>query len=626
MIIDRKIKFSVFICLFFYLGGWGQTHITLHPRGLIKKENVSELRKQIHSGVKQEMYRELLTFVDRSLNETQVVDSTNIYDLAYLCTDLAGAYLLSENDIYAEKAYTIASQLAEFPFLKDPFSRGLTRAMVLQQLAITYDFCYEIWSEEQREQINQAVFEGMFSVNANMGYSANYNLASNWMGVRYGSVILAASVWDDPLVSADKRSRTFPILWDASKRLKDHIDANLYSNGWNGESLGYHVYNWSFIGPALIALKHRHHMDNDQILKNFAPKALYSLQAQCISNVAIESRQGIGLKPDLSDDNLNGGPLSLLSFGFQLYPDSQRPALKWMYDYLSNGSVKVNYRNTLLHGLLYYPASLESVNPYVLGWVKYHDPEQGIIILRNKFQDHRDIIFALSATARRVRGHKGPDTNTFRLIGLGVPWIVGGGRTSETAGQSNFFPSEEETILKGVHELGNMIKYRFGRDKQVEAITQGNGLGTQNHKRYTWASMDTSLGAQCVIIMADSSSNGRRFRINTPEFNQLTELEDGYILTAPNGSTMRVSVLSATHPVKITEKMVRYGGSTQRLNPGIGFNGKSYAYTRAIDLYCKNTITVAITLQERGKVHPEIQWKEDKGEFLIHTTTTRLFK
>lgn len=620
----------------------------IHPRGLILPDQLASLRAEVKVGLKAEWLESLKASVEKRWEEIYPDTAADVYEQAYLGSDLAASYLLTEDDTYAERAYTLAASLSNSHFLTDPFSRGLTRALVLQQLAIMYDFCYASWSESQRQLVNEAIQQAMFSVNANMGYVANYNIASNWMGVRYGSVILAANVWDDPWLyeqnmdsngqeekgkrnlNTDRRnrSRKYPLLWDATKRLQDHLAANLYENGWNGESLGYHVYNWSFIGPALIALRNQHPEANALRLASLAPKALYSIHAQSIANVAIPRHTGVGMKPDLSDDNLNGGPLALLAHAFELYPAEQHGAIRWMFDYLSPGNMALNYRGTLLYSLLYYPEDIEVLNPAELGWNTYHDSEQGIVMLRNAFEDEEDVLVAFSATSTRVKGHKGPDTNALRLMGSGVPWIIGGGRTSETAGQSTLFPAPSETPAKGTVDTGVLHSFQFSPDAQtVSGHISGSCVGVEGHHRHFVASIDTSLGAQLLLLIADSSYNGRRFRINTPEFITFSEMEEGevgYRLTAPNGASLQVKVLHASGSPLITERLVRYGGKTVRLNPGIGYHGKGYVHSRAIDIACEGHITVAITLQPAHQSHPPLQWNEETLSLNIGTHTFTL--
>ena len=620
---------KIFIRLCCLLLSWGALATTnvidppAHPRALLTGAELTDLRARLEQPDLAKMLTQLQENVAKKEAEAiQEGELFSHYDRSYLTVDQAGLYLLTQDDSWAEKAFQNTLLLLRDSIYTDPFSRGLNRATLLQQIAITYDFCYTAWTPEQRSIINEGLLAGMFSVNANMGFEANYNIESNWMGVRFGAVIMAASVWDDPDVMLGKRSRALPLLWDAGKRLREHIEKNVYANGWNGESLGYHNYGWSFVGPALVALQNGVKGNPAFELENFVPHTLSSLQAQAISTVAIPSTRGLMMKIDLSDDNLNANLSKLLALGWRLYPADQQAELLWMYDYISPSETFVDRRNSLLFSILFYPEDAQ--NRYAPTALQYHDPEQGIVIFRNTFQDENDIVAAYSATAKRIKGHQGPDTNAPRLIGLGVPWIIGGGRTAEVAGQSNLFPAEAETPQRGDRGLGELRDYGFDQAGGGFALGSGSCVGVQDHRRFFQVSYQKETGAKAAVIIADSSANGQRFRICTPEFNQLSIKKDGYRLEAPNGSSMRVKVLGTSGSVEVSEEMVRYGGSTVRLNPGISYQAKSYAYSRAIDIRCDRSIKVVITLQAEGEEHPKVSWNKMKNRVKVGTAEFQL--
>ncbi|NET39491.1 MAG: hypothetical protein F6K19_47265 [Cyanothece sp. SIO1E1] len=588
----------------------------VHPRGLLTGTELNDLRANLEQPILAKMLNLLQKNVARRETETmEKGQGGSHYDRSYLTVDQAGLYLLTQNKSWAQKAFQNTLLLLRDSIYTNPFSRGLNRATILQQIAITYDFCYAAWNDEQRDMVNEGLLAGMYSVNANMGFEANYNIESNWMGVRFGAVIMAASVWDEPELNEGRRSRALPLLWDAGKRLREHIEKNIYTNGWNGESLGYHNYGWSFVGPAIIALQNGVKGNPAFDLANFVPHTLNSLRAQTIATVAIPSSAGMMTKIDLSDDNLNANLSKLLALGWRLYPPDQRGELLWMYDYFNPKERFSDSRNSLLFSLLFYPQDVwEKQAPTAL---QYHDPDQGITIFRNTFQDENDIVAAYSATGKRIKGHQGPDTNAPRLLGLGVPWIIGGGRTAEVAGQSNLFPAKDNTPRKGDRGLGTLLNYGFDQDGGGFALGRGSCLGVEDHVRFFQVSFIEETEAKATIIIADSSTNGQRFRICTPEFNQLSIKRDGYLLEAPNGSTMRVTVIDASEPLVIKEEMIRYDGSTVRLNPGITYRANSYTHSRAIDIHCDQSIKLVITLQAEGEQHPKVSWSEKENRVKV---------
>lgn len=577
----------------------------LHPRGIIGASELPALRAKIKKEPFKAMYENLLRVAERQQGQ----QINRLYD-PYADGDLLGVqaylYLLTGDQGWADRAWVSAERvLGDSTYFNSPLSRGLTRARLLQKMALAYDFCYSGWTEQQRSQANDRLFSVMFSVNANMGHEANYAIESNWMGVRYGSVILASYVWDHDGSSAE-RSPALPLRWDATKRLQDHLEKVIFANGWNGESMSYHVYGWTFVGPALLALKKN---SKGFDLADFVPETVNTLQGLMTSTVAIEHKAGVsGIQADLSDDDLMFTTDGLLGMAFNLYPAEQHAALRWMHDYLIQAeSYAANDDGDLFYSILYYPDTLEKQNPAEIGWLTYHDPDQGIVITRNRFQDENDIVVTYNAKATKIKGHTGPDINTFRIIGTGVPWVIGAGRTGLTAGQTNLFPAPEETAEKTDHRFGKLHDYQFFKDGQGGyAIGSGSCVGTQDHRRILHTSFDPASQADAVIVVVDHSSNGRRWRINTPEFNQLETNPQGYVLSAPNGSSMRVQFMQNSGPLQLESSKLPYGGQTTRHNNGIWYQGEVYSHSRYVDCYCQGSVTAVITLQSAGKRHPRV--------------------
>ncbi|MEM9830205.1 MAG: hypothetical protein AAF944_06185 [Bacteroidota bacterium] len=584
-----------------------------HPRGIVTQDQIKNIRARLDT----EPYRTMLATLTRTgeLHQTESKDDHS-YD-PYEESDRLGVwaylYLFTQESHWADLAWQASEKiLADTVYLTNPLAKGLTRARLLQKLAYAYDFCYAAWSEEQRKRVNDALFEVFNSVHATMGYAANYSIESNWMGVRYGSVILAAYVWDWTNTTNYKRSPALPIQWDASKRLQDHIQSNVYSSGWNVESMSYHIYNWTFVGPALITLQNQ--LSSFSML-DYVPNVEHSLQALMTSVVSIENQHNRGYTADLSDDDMMFSTGGVLAMGFSLFPTGQFPALKWMHNYLIEPESYYAEDGQLAYSILYYPEDVTAKNPTTLNWQTFVSEETGVFVARNRFEDENDIVATYHAKANRVRGHQGPDTNTIRLLGLGVPWIIGGGRTGLTAGQSNLFPSVAETAEKDSKGLGKLHGYTFSEDGPGGYVVgSGSAVGTREHRRRFYVDFDHPA-AEGVFVVQDSSANGHRWRINTPEFNQFLAAEDGFTLTAPNGSSLKFTVLNEDKPIKLDTGKVPYGGTTKQHNHGIVYQGQSYPFSRYIDIFCDRNITVVMTLQPVGEAQPNV--RVEKGTIRV---------
>ena len=580
------------IILFLLIGfitGFAQEKF-IHPRGIITSDEVVTIQERI----KKEPYK---TWFDKikitAIQSAKNLDEIDPYQTTFLAQKQAQLYILTGDEYWADKCWnTLQFVINDEVYFNDPISRGLTRATQLFGTAICYDFCFNAWDDSQRKVVAEKLFQTMLTTNSNMGYSANYAMESNWNGVRWSSALLAALVYDD-LEGKHNRNPAQPFIWDIQKRLKDHIARNIFPGGWSAESLSYHGYNWSFVGPALIANQNNSSHSAFQ-LENYAPNALNSLWGWSTATSSILHPSGRGTQPDFSDDDPQSS-YALVPLALRLYPENQIQALKWMNDYLLDVEKISDERSFLFNAICWYPEDIQSQNPAELGWKTFIDDSYGTAVWRNQFKNEDDIIVGFTAPLKRVSGHKGPDNLSFRLIGLRNIWIVGGGRTGEIAGQTNLFPhvpkEKEKQPLKSV--ASNNFK-TWKKGNVYYASAEGSCLGVENHKRTIAVDFDAENATK--IKITDTSDNGKVWRLNTPEFNEVNILEDGFELIAPNGAKMKVTIPANQKKGEITVSKVKYGGSTTSHNRGIGFGEQYWPFNKAIDIPCENNIEVVLEL------------------------------
>lgn len=561
----------------------------VHPRGIITQNEVQEIREKILTEPYKTWFEKIETTTQKAEKE---VDDSDPYSISFLALKQAQMHILTGDKKWAGKSYSTLQKVISHSIYNDPISRGLTRATMLFCAAMSYDFCFNAWSDAQQKVVAEKLFKTMLTVNSNMGFSANYAMESNWNGVRWGSALLAALVYDD-LNGKYERNPTLPFVWDIQKRLQDHISRNVFPGGWSAESLSYHVYNWSFIGPAMAALQNSN--DNPVFeLENFAPHALNTLHGWSTSTVSIEHPSGKGIQPDLSDDDPQGNYL-LTALGLRLYPEKQIPVIKWMHDYLFDVKRIDDERGYLFYSVCWYPNDISAENPEQLGWSTFVDSTYGVAVWRNRFKNENDIVVAFNAPLKRVNGHKGPDNLTFRIIGLGNIWAVGAGRTNEVAGQTNLFPAKPAVSERVGTKKYESHSFTYGEKNDVcFASAKGSCMGIKNHKRL----MEVEFQGEnaTVIKIKDTSENGKIWRLNTPGFNDVKITENGFLLIAPNGAQMKVTAPKEQITGEITTSKIKYGGSTSRHNNGIGFVNQYWTNTKTIDITVYQEIDIVIQL------------------------------
>jgi hypothetical protein len=583
-----------------------------HPRGMI---TVAE-QAYILQKMKQQPYAEKLAgYEKKAATELQkkpepLQNAQQAYDIISNIEKWAYLYALTGKQAYANQAAVWAQYILNdtLVFL-NPMVKGLTRAGVTRALTTAYDLCYHAWPAPLQQQTATALIETAFSIQSTMGFEANYALESNWMGVRYATIMYALMVTDDKGKIVGKRQAGNALEWDSRERLRDHIHANMNPNGWSGESLGYHYYSWSFIGPALMAYEHNVIGRGNGIPK-LAPfcKNVIAQHATVVSY--IESLQGArGLKPDFSDDNLGIRPEFFLQ-ALRLYPQEQQPYIKWMVDALG----WPDNEEGLFYAAAWYPDTVVAKNPEQAGWLTAVEEAQGAFGFRNRFKDESDIIAAFTTTAKRIRAHQSGDNLSFRLLGLDNVWVVGGGRTGLKAGQPTVF-AEDSISLKENYmggSIGQLLKHGFYPEGGGFAMGKGSCMGVKEHQRSFTVSYDSAAtGATAALVVHDRSANGKTWRLTTPEWNKVQILTDGFLITGPNGATLRATVMRQQRMPKVKTSLVNYNGTTTENASGIPYKGKRHPKIIAIDVAMEGEIMIVMTLQPAGSKHPSNQLMQD---------------
>jgi hypothetical protein len=568
------------------LSAWsGVVNAGGHPRLLFGPGDVAGLRRRAAC----EPGASILAAVRRVRADDEADDEgekSALYDdrglndaILYACTGDAA---------HARAAQQAALRMTEDrAFWNNPGSKGLTRAAGALRVALSYDLCHDAWPEATRTQVIARLRVAADGLLRSMGREANTRLANNWQAVRYAGAGLAYLATDE---TGSVRKAAF-----CYSRLKAHLNANLGDNGWNPEGIGYTQYPWQFTGPFGVAARRAGLGD----LRQDVPRAALTFWTTYAGSVAIPNGRGLGLRADLSDDHpvWNGQGTAGLAFWYA--PEAQRPALRWMYDYLCGARGDRSWdtdRGGGLYSLLYYPADGAPRNPAEVVGLTYTDRSAGVAIFRNAFRDEHDIVALVNGHSRQPSGcHGGPDTGAIRLIGLGSCWIVGGGRTGDPRGQTALFPGAPRPLRRGEGGgLGKLESVAFTPDGGGTAVVTGSSVGVQNDRRALTVDFSGRGGAPAVLTLVETSDNGRVWRLNTPEFNRVTTNAGGFILTAPNGATLTAAVSEPAAPVFRTGTVERGGGASHTAFP---YRGRKYLNNTWIEFDCDRRVHVVLTLQ-----------------------------
>ena len=501
--------------------------------------------------------------------------------------DLALLYTLEGDAAHARRALDICSEIVAQPAFRSAGSKGLTRGAAALTVAIAYDLCYHAWPDADRRKISDALYEVSRSMGRSMGAGANNSLANNWAAVRYAGLGLAGLASDHP-EGFGQAKWAFP-------NLVAHLRANLGEHGWNPEGIGYTIYPFTFTGPFGIAAERAGLGDLRQVV---GPSLQWTLWTCYAGTVPIESHPGRrGLRPDLSDDHPVWGGRGTAGLAFHYVPDEVRPAARWMYDHLVGAAGDQSFDRDwggALYGLLLYPDDLEPKNPADAAGLNYTDRSAGVAIFRNRFADENDIVALVNAKQRHPRGgHGGPDVNTFRILGLGGFFVTGAGRTGDSAGQTNLFAGPPPRRSSG---LGKLVDVHFNAERgDGHATLTGSCVGVEDFTRRFAVDYSGRSGAPALFVSAETSANGKLWRLNTPEFNTIETAGNSFTLRSPHGPTLHVTVI---HPqgVSFRTGTVERGGGAG--HTGFPYRGAKYIHNKWIEFDCDGQVLTVMTLQE----------------------------
>lgn len=559
-----------------------------HPRLLFDRADLERLRLRVRA----EPYASMLRAVQIRIAEALAVDSPLYDDRA---VDWATLYVFTGQTQHAAAAEKLVlAMVNDTAIWNQPGSKGLSRAAGALRAALAYDLCYDAWSPTTRSLVSRKLREIAEGMMKSMGAGANNQLANNWQAVRFAGAGLAFLASDEPGGREAAAS--------CYARLKQHLHANLGDNGWNPEGIGYTQYPWQFTGPFGIAAQRAGLGDLRQDVK----KAALTFWTTYVGTVAIPGERNFGLRADLSDDHPTWSGDGTAGLAFWYAPREQLPALRWMYDYLCGArgdKTWDSYAHGGLFSLLYYPAEVPAQTPSPL---HFTDRSHGIAIFRNAFRDENDIVALVNGHSRQPPGcHGGPDTNAYRLIGLGSCWVVGGGRTSDPAGQSYMFAGPPRRPGKGEGPgLGRLEAVEFLPDGGGWAVVTGSSVGVRNYRRVFAVDYSKCSGAAAVFVTRETSDNGTLWRLNTPEFNQVQTVGNQFILTSPVGSTLVGTVLEPVSPSWRTGIFERGGGAG---HAGFRYRGKKYIHNKWLEFDCDRNALVVFTLQAKGQAPPRVR-------------------
>ncbi|MFP4053372.1 MAG: hypothetical protein ACLFV7_05855, partial [Phycisphaerae bacterium] len=382
---------------------------------------------------------------------------------------------------YADLAYKTIEGIWKDKLPRTPTrGSGLARAMQSLGVGIAYDWCYPMWSQQQRSFVEDKIDEALNAWprfgHANLGHQR----ASNWAAVCRGGemVLLLAAGGDKNRTDRYKKVK---------RELERHIQSAFGSLGVTQEGIGYTEYPGGFLMPAAYACASVGDGDLLEKLRKIESwrLAMYAENFQPHDRKVLQT--GVG-----HSSNYDEGWVSLL---WNLVPEKHQPYYAWFYD--RHMGVKAPASSDLerfdsdragtVWAVLYYPTDVTPKDPtgvYPCGAAD----DRGHYFFRSRWQDENDILTSIMAdTVHHSHAWDQPEQLALNLMGYNTRFIGGPGKKREDKLYSTLLVDGKYNIRHSVRLTGK--KVHFEADKTAGyAIVDGGSLykelGVDEAKRH----------------------------------------------------------------------------------------------------------------------------------------------
>ncbi|MCC5850693.1 MAG: hypothetical protein JJU29_21610 [Verrucomicrobia bacterium] len=542
----------------------------VHPRLFFNQEDVPALRER----ATREPFTSMIPLM-RTYVESEALYNP-AYALAWRARVMALLYVITGDQADADRTMEMIRELRQ---IHSPEHRGVWYPVSRRQLnlsegslsvAIAYDFCYHAWPEDFRREISRELAEQARVQLHDYGPGfPTRGSANNWRGIRFAGAGIALLASDEPHLTPDEIAtmrrnpmdpsvdfagidpRWFDVAYDqVLAYMRNARTADPSARGMNAEGMGYMLYPHTHIGPFTIALRH---MTGVNLAEDNPASALSPVLA-AMSSLPIPAAPEEGRYPaagnrvDLANENTHYASQGELAISLGTVLPEHLAAYKWHFDHFVGAQGTADFqpeRAGLVFSYLNYPEQLPAENPKDSWGLTLLDAPTGTVILRDRYQDDKDVMFMTTARQRGVmrQTHHGAEIGTLRLFGEGTLFLTGGGRTTALGGQSIVL-NQARREENDNSDAGSLEKVYLAENGSGSLTIHGSAAGVEEAVRMIL--LDTEPSSEHLranLVVADQSRDGNLWRINTPGMHEVTLEERGFVITAPNGARLRGDVL-----------------------------------------------------------------------------------
>lgn len=389
-----------------------------HPRAILTPSTLDRVRSELAAGD-----ATITGAWDATLARIAGPDSGYATDGSaglYRARDAAFVYEVTGNQSYADLAYTSLMAGASFVTTSDT-NEGLNIARADLLLAPAYDWGYNGWTDEQRENVRHLMTRAI-DILAVYHHPAldEAEKTSNWVGVVRSTelALILAARGDGDFGWYDQR------VGFLTDQVAQHLDQSYTENGYTQEGWDYFHYTELYMFPSIYFAEGTGLTTLDSHLKR---PAFWNLALHVASSrpKGDTTQFGVGFENSQLD-----GALPLLA---PLTPSNALPALKSIYDQVEGVDSQTQPYDGVqgIWAVLYYPEKASSspaaaTNPALKTAILDDGP--GFYAFRNRIKNVDDSLVVTSNRNTEHDGWSAAETFSLSWMSDDTTWATLGGK------------------------------------------------------------------------------------------------------------------------------------------------------------------------------------------------------
>ena len=479
-----------------------------HPRILITPERLALIREKIkepgshwqlaHAGM-----------VERSCRDPKDVWSGNArrgYWPVYASREAAFLRMIAEDPAerrrYAKMAADVLPSLDYVQWFGFK-SKSLGHAMATLGTALTYDWAYNEWTDEERLKC-ELLLEYLQKHWEKYRRVSESNVTEyNFYGVLYGAETMLHLAMGN-----EERSKRFPVC---VRILKEHLAAVGGELGAHGEGIGYTEYPSGFSLPAAIALAQHGEPGPLEAAKTHE---LWTLNMYVQTFMTSYERKFV----QYGVSHRSNGNEGFASLVLGLCPPERMPYYLWFYDRHMGRLAKAEaasrfdkHRGNIGFSMLFYPDAVTAKDPTGSFPTMVHDTH-GYWFFRNRWKDENDIQVAIMGDLVKSHGWGQQERLNIRLMAYDTSFIGGPGKERGPENFSTLLVDGKYGVAeRGVHKPGEVVVSEAGDDGGYVIVGAGalyEKLGVQRAQRHLLVEFSDPEANTAILSTLDEVTSG----------------------------------------------------------------------------------------------------------------------